>query len=247
MTAARLGPAPLVADTAVLEEATLGRYVAVGPRTRIRRSSLGDYSYVMEDGDLLFAAVGKFCSIAAGVRINAPNHPTWRASQHHFTYRSPDYWPDTDVDAEFFDWRRAHAVTIGHDVWIGHGATILPGVAVGDGAVIGAGAVVTRPVDAYTIAVGVPARAVRRRFSVDISERLRRLAWWDWDHDAIGAALADFRHLPADAFLENYEPRQIVAASQRRHASVVGTSANRHETEVAPTSKAARRGADERS
>jgi hypothetical protein len=31
------------------------------------------------------------------------------------------------------------------------------------------------------------------------------LAWWDWDHDALRAALDDFRTLSAAAFLEKYE------------------------------------------
>ena len=86
--------------------------------------------------------IGKFVNIAAAVRINATNHPTWRATLHHFTYRAGDYFEGEENETAFFDWRRQNKVTIGHDVWIGHGATILPGVTVGNGAVIGAGAVV---------------------------------------------------------------------------------------------------------
>lgn len=53
-------------------------------------------------------------------------------------------------------------------MWIGHGAKIMAGVTIGTGAVIGAGAVVTRDVGPYEIAVGVPARPVRRRFPEDV-------------------------------------------------------------------------------
>jgi acetyltransferase-like isoleucine patch superfamily enzyme len=56
------------------------------------------------------------------VRINPGNHPMQRVSPAHSTYRASRYWSEEADDAEFFAWRRAHPVTIGHDVWIGHGA-----------------------------------------------------------------------------------------------------------------------------
>jgi acetyltransferase-like isoleucine patch superfamily enzyme len=54
-------------------------------------------------------------------------------------------------------------VAIGVDVWIGARCAILDGVRIEQGAVVGAGSVVTRDVGAYCVAVGVPARVVRRR------------------------------------------------------------------------------------
>jgi acetyltransferase-like isoleucine patch superfamily enzyme len=53
-------------------------------------------------------------------------------------------------------------VLVGRNVWVGARATILKGVTIGDDAVIGAGAVVTRDVPARAVAVGVPARVIRR-------------------------------------------------------------------------------------
>jgi acetyltransferase-like isoleucine patch superfamily enzyme len=54
-------------------------------------------------------------------------------------------------------------ITIGEDVWIGAGCKILDGVHIGAGTVIGAGSVVTRDIDANSIAVGAPAKVVKRR------------------------------------------------------------------------------------
>jgi acetyltransferase-like isoleucine patch superfamily enzyme len=54
-------------------------------------------------------------------------------------------------------------ITIGEDVWIGAGCKILDGVRIGNSAVIGAGSVVTKDIDAYSIAFGVPARVAGSR------------------------------------------------------------------------------------
>lgn len=56
----------------------------------------------------------------------------------------------------------AEPVTIGNDVWIGGSVTIVPGVTIGDGAVIGAGSVVTRDIPPRSVAVGNPARVIKK-------------------------------------------------------------------------------------
>src|SRR5262249_15738818 len=142
-----------------------------------------------------YTTFGKFCSVAGMARINPGNHPMSRPTQSHVTYRASAYFPGERDEAEFFAWRRAHHVVIGHDVWIGHGVIILPGRTVGTGAVVGAGAVVTKDVDPYAILAGNPARVIRHRFSAAAARGLQRLAWWDWDHDLPRAALPDFRQL----------------------------------------------------
>lgn len=53
-------------------------------------------------------------------------------------------------------------IKIGANVWIGFDACVMPGVTVGDGAIIGARSVVFEDVPAYSVAVGNPARIVRR-------------------------------------------------------------------------------------
>lgn len=54
------------------------------------------------------------------------------------------------------------SVVIGNNVWLGDGVVVLAGAEIGDGAVIGANSVVTGRIPAQTIAIGAPARVVRR-------------------------------------------------------------------------------------
>jgi phosphonate metabolism protein (transferase hexapeptide repeat family) len=200
-----LGVEPSIHPEATVVNSTLGAYSEVGARTKLVESTFDDYSYVVNDSDIIYSNIGKHVSIAAMARINPGNHPTRRATQCHFTYRASKYFPGEDDEASFFDWRRSQKVTIGHDAWIGHGAVILPGRAIGIGAVVAAGAVVTKDVAPYTIVGGTPARELKRRFPEAIAERLMALAWWDWSHSQLRAALPDFRTLEIEAFLERYE------------------------------------------
>ncbi len=204
----RLSEQPLIHGSAVVSDSTFGRWTEIAERCQVSECTLGDYSYMMRECEVWAADIGKFANIASHVRINATNHPVWRATLHHFTYRAGDYFEDAGHEQEFFDWRRVSKVTIGHDVWIGHGATILPGVTIGNGAVIGAGAVVSKDVPSYTIVGGVPARQIRPRFAEGVGERMDRLAWWDWDHVQLRGALDDFRRLDAAEFVEKHEALQ---------------------------------------
>mgnify|MGYP000573974863 CR=1 FL=1 len=53
-------------------------------------------------------------------------------------------------------------ITIGKDVWIGANAVICGGVTIGEGSVIGAGSVVTKDIPDDSVAVGKPARVIRK-------------------------------------------------------------------------------------
>src|SRR6478609_389418 len=221
MVAKLLSTQPTIDPTAKLHETGLGAYTEVGARTILHEVTMGDYSYVVNDAQITYTTIGKFCSIAAMTRINPGNHPMQRASQAHFTYRASAYFPGEADEPEFFDWRRSHPVHIGHDVWIGHGAIILPGRSIGTGAVVAAGAVVTKDVPAYTIVAGNPARIIKRRFPEEITSRLAELAWWNWDHETLRSALPDFRKLAVEDFLSKYEATagSAHAQSKRRGAT----------------------------
>ena len=191
--------------TAELKGCRLGRSVVVGERVILRDVAVGDWTYFERHGEGIYADIGKFCAIAANVRINALEHPVERITQHKISYRPNEYFRYLGVDQAFRARRSAKRVTIGHDVWIGHGAVILPGVTIGNGAVIGANAVVTRDVAAYRIVAGVPARPLKARFPADIAARIERLAWWDWPREKLFEAISDMQAMPIEAFLDKWE------------------------------------------
>lgn len=195
-----LNEAPTIHPTARIVRCQIGGWTEIGPHTTLAETQFDEYSYIASHGDIIYSTIGKFCSIAAYVRINPGNHPMDRVTQHHMTYRRAQYGFAASDDQVFFDWRRAHQCHIGHDVWIGHGATIMPGVSIGTGAVVAAGAVVTKDVAPYTIVGGVPARVIRNRFAPDIVEQLLTIAWWNWDRATLAAR-----------FHELYDVTQFVA------------------------------------
>lgn len=198
-----LTEAPNIHETAKVVDCDMGVWTEVGANTTLMQTSFCDYSYIVQNCHVVWSSIGKFCSIAKDTRINPGNHPTWRASQHHWTYRASAYDLGED-DTEFFKWRKDHWVTIGHDVWIGHGVTVLAGVNIGTGAVIGAGAVVSKDVPNYMIVGGVAAKPIKRRFSEQQEEALLEIAYWDWDREQLRAALPDIRNLDIDAFIKKY-------------------------------------------
>ena len=55
----------------------------------------------------------------------------------------------------------SEAIVIEDGVWLGANATVLPGTTIGKKTLVGAGALVTRSIESFCVAVGIPARSVR--------------------------------------------------------------------------------------
>lgn len=197
-----LGEQPYFHDDVLIYDSHIGSWTELMAGTRLVESTFGDYSYTAGNVNIIYTDIGKFCSIASHVRINPGNHPMWRVTQHHMTYRRKMYGLGEADDKDFFEWRREHRCTVGHDVWIGHSATIMPGVKIGHGAVIGAGAVVTKDVNPYEIAVGVPAKTIRKRFPDEIIEMLLEISWWNWDRAELESRFDDL--LDMNTLLKKY-------------------------------------------
>ena len=129
--------------------------------------------------------IGKFCSIACGVKFlfNCANHTLKSLS----TYTFPLFYEDWNLEKSNVAsaWDNKGDIVIGNDVWIGLEAVILAGVKIGDGAIIGTRAVVTKDVPPYSIVCGIPAKVIRKRYSPDIIEQLLSLRWRDWTKDRI--------------------------------------------------------------
>ncbi|MFW5882792.1 MAG: acetyltransferase [Verrucomicrobiota bacterium] len=197
-----LSEQPRIHESCHISDSYLGVYTALGPGCTMRESSMDDYSYLAGHVSCVWTTIGKLCSIAAHTRINPGNHPVWRVTTSHSTYRRKQYGFGEEDDHEFFAWRKSHPCEIGHDVWIGHGVTVLAGKNIGIGACVGAGAVVSKDIPPYAIAVGVPARVVKYRFDETVRERIMETEYWNWDHETLKARMEDL--LDPNVFLEKY-------------------------------------------
>lgn len=178
----------------------------MGPTVSKTALEIGAFSYLVGGVIDSCSSIGRYCSLAAGIRIGEPDHPTDWLSSSPFQY-----------DAARFGWHPSASegaplapagfprgpATIGNDVWIGANAVVLRGVHVGDGAVVAAGAVVTRDVPPYAIVGGVAAKVIRYRFEPDLVAALLDVAWWRFSPNQLAGLAFD-------------DPRSAVAELRRR-------------------------------
>ena len=113
-----------------------------------------DYGYNIHSGENVYFNVN--CVILDSAKVMIGNNVFFGPNVQLYTATHP-----TDAVArrkiEF-----AKPVIIGNDCWIGGNTVICPGVTIGDGCTIGAGSVVTKDIPANSLAVGNPAKVIRK-------------------------------------------------------------------------------------
>lgn len=162
-----------------LNNCDLNYHTRIAEFATIQDAKIGEYSSVGRYAKVVYTEIGKFCAISWDVTINAISHPHDNLSISAFPY--VPYVGNFVVERT----QSYSKVTIKNDVWIGANSVIMPGVIIGNGAIIGAGAVVTKNIPDYAIAVGVPAKVIKYRFSEENIKQLLRLEWWNWDRKVI--------------------------------------------------------------
>lgn len=152
-------------------------------------------------GDRLI--IGRFCSIADGVRfiMNGANQAMGRLSAYPFHLFGRGW----DASAAERAQEPHHGDTlIGNDVSLGVDCLIMPGVTIGDGAVILPRSVVHHDVPPYAVVMGNPGLVHRMRFDPETVRRLLGIAWWHWPAEQITAALEAIRQGDVD-LLESFK------------------------------------------
>lgn len=112
-----------------------GENIFIGARTFI--------NYNLVALDVATITIGEDCQIGPNVQLLTPTHPV-----------EPQPRKDKLEAAE--------PITLEDNVWLGGGVIVLPGVTIGKDSVIGAGSVVVRNIPAGVVAVGNPARVIRK-------------------------------------------------------------------------------------
>ena len=96
--------------------------------------------------------IGDNVLMASNIYISDNSHGSYKGDEQD---SSPDTPP---TDRQY----RTAPVVIGKNCWIGEGVIIMPGVEIGDGCVIGAHSIVNKNIPRNTIAIGSPAKPIKK-------------------------------------------------------------------------------------
>jgi maltose O-acetyltransferase len=132
------------------------------PYRRGKKVTVWDHVHIenperLEMGD--HVSINRYSILHAGGGIAMGNHVlvgprvTIYSQNHRFDT------PGITIDKQGYDFR---PVNIGSNVWLSANVIVLPGVTIGDNTVVGAGSVVTQDIEGGWLALGNPARPVRR-------------------------------------------------------------------------------------
>ncbi len=140
-----------------------------------------------------YATVGRFCSVAPGVRVMGFKHPVQAVCQSSAVFNFSREFVHAYLEKSFASGdlkarpprvptpQPPRILHLGHDVWIGENCTIAPNVSIGNGAIVASGSHVVKDVPPYAIVGGNPAKLIRYRFPTEICEELSRTRWWDYE------------------------------------------------------------------
>ena len=163
-----IGANVFIADRVVIHQDQQGGPVNLGDRVHIFRDTIiatGRGGEIAIGADTFIQPCCKIIGYKGGIRIGrgvqvAPNCAFY-SYNHGFA-------PGELIAKQPL--KSKGDIVIADDAWLGFGVIVLDGVRIGKGAVIGAGSVVKHDVPDETIAVGVPARPVKKRSDLGFAE-----------------------------------------------------------------------------
>lgn len=156
-------PTLQIGSYSIVNKCTFGHRNLICDNSRLYRVTMGDYSYVGGHCHISRTRIGKYCSIAEGVKCGLGIHPLNLESTHPAFYSPQSHWKDEITPKIIPGFEEYEEIVIGDDVWIGTNAIIMDGVHIADHAVVAAGAVVTKNVPEYAVVGGLPAKIIKFR------------------------------------------------------------------------------------
>jgi lipopolysaccharide O-acetyltransferase len=107
--------------------------------------------------------IGNNVLMASHIYISDCSHGSYRGDEND---SNPNMYP---TDRPLF----ARPVLIEDNVWLGEFVTVLPGVTIGKGTIVGANSVVTKNLPENVIAIGIPARPIKKfNFKTSLWEKI---------------------------------------------------------------------------